>query len=79
VILKLALSVGLRGNATKENKTTRTSTASKASVRRLGILTRCCDICSAFACNRADYKIINDIYSVLKIAFLVSIFLNVSS
>ena len=60
MILKLALSVGLRGNATKENKTTRTSTTSKAIVRGLGILMRGCDICSAFTSIPANYKIISD-------------------
>ena len=60
MILKLAFSVGLMGNATNENKTTRTSTTSIAVVRRLDILTRGCDICSAFTGIAASYKIIND-------------------
>ena len=71
MILKLALSVGLRGNAAKENKITRTSTPSRATARKLGILMCRRDICGAFASIQANYKIINDTYSVLKIAFLI--------
>ena len=59
MILKLAFSVGLRGNATNEKEATRTSTTSIAIVRRLDILTRGRDICSAFTSIAASYKIIN--------------------
>jgi len=69
VILKLALSVGLRGNATNENKAAIASTTSKAIVRRLGILMRGCDIFSAFTSIRVNYKILNDSFSALRIAF----------
>jgi hypothetical protein len=71
VILKLAFSVGLMGNATNESETTRTSTTSKAIVRRLGILMRDCGICSAVTSIPANYKIISDTCNALKTAFLI--------
>ena len=64
MILKLAFSVGVRGNATNEKEATRTSTTSIAIVRRLDILMRGRDICSAFTGIAASYKIINFRYSL---------------